>query len=175
MVRQLMATLLSGALLTTVVLAAVGTYLAYAGVFAYLGEGITSHRTHFGPNSIAAGFTPITFGRYLLVLAGLCYGFGIGTSAMGFVLSRFSRNMISLAIKLLPVFIAMAYLHHVLLPNRWDWFMIDRFTAPLTLWNHLYIRTGLAYLDVIIIAVFAAAAVLSAVMIALRDKGVELQ
>jgi hypothetical protein len=173
-VRQFTATLFSAVILTTIVLAAVGAYLASIGAFAYLGEGITSHRVHFGPGSIAAGFTPITFGSYILVLAGLCYGFSIGAAAIGFILSRFSRNMISLAIKTLPVFIAMAFLHSFLLPDRWNWLMLDRFTAPLTLWNHLYIRTGFAYLDVIIILALAGVAVLAAAVVARRDKGVEL-
>ncbi|MCL2276206.1 MAG: hypothetical protein FWC16_14910 [Defluviitaleaceae bacterium] len=173
-VRQFWATLLSAIMLTTIVLVAVGAYLANVGAFAYLGEGITSHRIHFGTHSIAAGFTPITFGSYILVLAGLCYGFSIGAAAIGFILSRFSRNIISLTIKILPVFIAMAFLHGFLLPDRWSWFMVDRFTAPLTLWNHLYIRTGFAYLDVMIIVAFAGVAMLAAAVVSWRDKRVEL-
>jgi len=172
--RQLGATLISAALFTTLVLAGFAAYLAGAGVFSYLGEGITSHLTHFGPWSIAAGFTPITFGSYILVLALLCYGFSLGAAALAFMLSRLSRTMISLAIKILPVFMALAVLHDLLLPNRWDWAMIDRLTAPLTLWNHLYVQTGFAYLDVIFIAVFALISILAAAIMARREKRLEL-
>jgi len=172
--RQFAATLVSSVLLATIVLAGFGLALAQAGVFAYWNEGITSHLTHFGPGSIAAGFWPITFGNYLLIRVALCYALCIGAAAVAFALSRYSRNLITLAIKSVPVFIALVSLHNwALFPDRWAMEFIDRFTAPLTLWNHLYLRTGLPYLDIAIIAAFAAVAVVIAFFIAQREKRLE--
>ena len=172
--RQFVSTIVSAVLLTTIVLLGLGLYLASTGVFAYWNQGITSYLTHFGPYSIAAGFWPISFGSYVLILVALCYGFSVGAAAVAFVISRYSRNMISLAIKTLPVFIVLAVLHDFLLPNRWTLEFVDRLTAPLTLWNHLYMRTGFAYLDIAIIVAFAGVAVLGAGVVALCDRRLEL-
>jgi len=173
MFRQFGATMLSSILLTSLVLVALGLHLAQAGIFSYVNQGITSHLTHFGPYSLAVGFTPITFGSHMLIMILLCYMLCMGTAAAAFIVSRFSRNFITLAIKTIPVFIALERLHNLILPNRWSLTFIDRFTAPLTLWNHLYLRTGLAYLDVMMIIVFAVLAVIAALVVAGREGRLE--
>jgi len=108
-----------------------------------------------------------------LIMAALCYALCIGTAATAFFLSRFSRNLISLTIKTVPVFTLLAYMHSLVLPNRWTTDFIDRFTAPLTLFNDLYMRTGIAHLDVIIISAFVVISVLVAAFVARRERNLE--
>ena len=174
MLRQLWATLLSSLMLATVILVASGIAFAWAGVFTYLHHGLTSFLYSFGPGSIAVSFFPMTFGRYILVLAAVCYALCLGTAVISFVLSRLSRNLVTLTFKIIPVFIVLQRLHDLVLPNRWMTRHIENFSAPLTLWNDLYLRTGYAYLDMAIIAAFTVIAIAVAVIIAKREKRLEL-
>jgi hypothetical protein len=173
--RQFTATVLSSLMLATVVISVFAVILARSGVFEYWRAGITSYLVDVGFNSLSVAFSPISFGNYMLIMAALCYALCIGAAATAFALSRFSRNFITLTIKIVPVFAALAYMHSLVLPNRWSTGFSDRFTAPLTLFNNLYLRTGMAYLDVIIITIFGAVAVLSAFVIAWRDKKAVLE
>ena len=170
MLRQFAATLLSAILLATLMTAALGLLLARAGVLAYWNHGLTS----FPPSlSLAITFSPMTLGSYMLIMAAIGYALCLGTGALAFIVSRLSRNLITLAIKAIPVFVALSLLHGLVLPSLAGSTSMQFFTAPLTLWNNLYLATGFAYLDMIIIAVFAAVAILSAWYIARREKRLE--
>ena len=173
-IKQAGATLLSSVLLATLVLAGFMAVLATHGVFVYWNQGITSHLIHFAPTSIAVGFAPISFGQFMLVMMAICYGFSIGAAAVAYVLSRYSRTLITLAIKAVPVFVALMLFHSFILPNRWAVMTnAGHMTAPLTLWNHMYLRTGIAYLDIGIIAAFVVLGVLVAWCVAHREKRLE--
>jgi len=170
MLRQFAATLLSSFLLTTLMTAALGLLLARAGVFAYWNHGLTSFPTSL---SFVITFSPMTLGRYMLIMAAIGYALCLGASAAAFIVSRFSRNLITLAIKAIPVFVALSLLHGLVLPSLASSSSMQFHTAPLTLWNNLYLATGFAYLDVIIIAAFAVVAISSAWYTARREKRLE--
>jgi len=172
--RQFAATIISALMLATIVMSAFAIALASYGTFAYWNEGITSYLTVWGFNSLSVGFTPITFGNYMLIMALLCYALCIGTAAIAFAISRFSRNFISLTVKSVPVFAALSFMHSWVLPNRWATSFIDRFSAPLTLFNHLYLRTGIAYLDAILIIAFATIFLFLSFVVAWRERKLEL-
>lgn len=52
----------------------------------------------------------ITFGQYVLLLAGMTFAFSIGTVCLVFMLARLSENIMMMLIKSVPVGIAMASL-----------------------------------------------------------------
>jgi hypothetical protein len=161
-------------LLATIIIAASGLVFAGMGVFAYLDHGLTSFLYSFGPASIAVSFFTLTFGRYMLIMAAVCYALCLSAALVAFILSRYSRNLVTLIFKMIPVFILLQRLHDLVLPNRWMTRHIDNFSAPLTIWNDLYMRTGYAYLDMIIIAVFTVIIIAAALIIAKREKRLEL-
>lgn len=45
-----------------------------------------------------------------MLYAGLIYGICLGAASLAFVLSRFSRNLITLILKLIPLFAALAFI-----------------------------------------------------------------
>jgi len=52
----------------------------------------------------------MTYGQWVMAMIALMYILSLGISMLAFVLSRFSRNMITLIMKLIPLFAAVAYL-----------------------------------------------------------------
>jgi hypothetical protein len=168
--RQFAAMLLSSVLLTTLTLAVFGVLLGRAGAFAYWNHGLM---TFHGAIVDFVPFFPMTLGSYLLIMASLAYALGLGAAAVAFVVSRYSRNLITLAVKIIPVFVALELLHRTVLPNMFRSVNIQFRTAPLTLWNNLYLKTGIAYLDVFIIAAFMVLTVIAAWYVARREKRLE--
>jgi hypothetical protein len=170
--RQFAATLLSSVLMTTLMLAVFALLLGRAGAFTYWNHGTMTLHTSMVD---MVTFTPMTLGSYLLILAALAYALGLGTAAVAFVVSRYSRNLITLAIIIIPVFAALYFLHAAVLPNVWNSVNLQFRTAPLTLWSNIYLRTGIAYMEVFIIAAFMALAIISAWYVAIREKRLEAQ
>lgn len=167
--KQFVATLISSTILTTIFLIIATILFIWTGVFTYFDHKITSFLFSSAEFSIAVTFAPLSLGGYILIMTLVCYALCLGTCAGAFVLSRFSKKMISLIFKLVPTFVALQRLHTLVFPLRTYVSHVDRFTAPLTLWNNLYLQTGIAYLDIIIIVIFAITTLLIAAIVVKRD------
>ncbi len=101
--KQLAAVLLSAFLLTTLLLAVFGAIYSKNGTWVFFDSGLTS----FLNGSVF--WFGVTYGQYVLSYAGMLYVLSLGTAALAFLLSRHSRNLITLILKLIPLFAALAF------------------------------------------------------------------
>ena len=110
--KQFLAVLISAVFMTTLlVVIFAGVYGVRTEVYELWNNGINSFL-----NSRFYWFS-ITFGQYSLLISGIMYLLSIGTATVAFVFSRFSRNVITLLLKIIPLFIASAILS--------DWILED--------------------------------------------------
>jgi hypothetical protein len=152
--RQLAAVLVSSALFTTAMLAVFGAIYSTTGVFMYWNHGLVSfHR------SSPVTLFPITFGGYVLAMVAMVYVLSLGVSLIAFVISRYSRSLITAAIKLIPVFVALRFLCAALLR-----------ASPFTLWSGLYQRTGIAGVEAMICGMLLLVMTLAAVWVLRRER-----
>jgi hypothetical protein len=107
--RQVAAMLLSSFLLTTLLLVFFGgIYFYETGVLMYW-----SHNVYSVSNQSVLLFD-FTFGLYLIMLTAMAYIVTLGAALLAFVVSSFSRSLISATIKIIPVFIVLAFFIHQL-------------------------------------------------------------
>ncbi|MCL2372909.1 MAG: hypothetical protein FWC78_05860 [Defluviitaleaceae bacterium] len=100
--KQFAAMLISAMASTTaLIIIFAGIFFAATGVHGFWGNGI---------NSFLGGaqfyWLSITFGQYVMLMAGVMYLLGIGTAAFAFMLSRFSQGRMRLLFKVIPLFVA---------------------------------------------------------------------
>jgi hypothetical protein len=95
--------LLSAFLLTTLLLSVFGAIYGKNGTWVFFDSGLTSFLNGF------IFWFNVTYGQYVLLYAGLLYMLCLGAAALAFVLSRFSRNLITLILKLIPLFAALVF------------------------------------------------------------------
>jgi len=157
MLRQLAAVLLSSALFTTAMLLIFAAIYSSTGVFMYLGHGLVSF--HMGsPITLLR----ITFGGYMAIMVAIAYALSLSASLVAFGISRFSRNLMTASIKIIPAFIALRFLCVGILRS-----------TPFTLWSGLYRRTHIAGIEAIVCIVFLLFTLAAALWVSRREKGSE--
>jgi hypothetical protein len=106
--KQLTAIILSAFILTTLLVLIFGAIYSVNGTFVFWNSGITSflNRTFW---------IDITYGQYILLSVAMLYIICLGTATFAFLASRFSRNLIALILKLIPVFFALLALCRIVL------------------------------------------------------------
>jgi hypothetical protein len=156
MYAQLAATLISAFLLTTLLI------VIFGGIFSVNGTKI------FWEGSIASDFCyhlsvfPLTYGGWVTSIVGLLYATALSFAALAFILSRFSSNLITLVIKLVPVFAAAAFL------------CVGLFNALFTLGNAFYRFTGVFGTEAYVCVVLVIAGLAAALLVAKREKRVDV-
>lgn len=154
--KQLIAVLLSAFMLTTLMLAVFGAIYGTNGTWVFWNSGLTS----FLNTSIF--WFEMTYGHYIILYVVMLYALCMGAAALAFVLSRHSRNLITLILKLIPVFGALA------LPGSLA------VTAPFSLEHILYRKTGIPGMEPAICGlVFLIGAALS-LHVVRREKKVDV-
>jgi len=103
--KQLAAVLLSSVLLTTFLILVFGIVYARNGTQVFWNSYVSSFF------SLTFLTVPLTFGQYVLAMAGMLYAAGLAISAAVFAVSGFCGNYIALAAWLAPVFAAAYYLY----------------------------------------------------------------
>ena len=103
--RQLAATLLSAFMLTTMLIFIFGSIYSANGTYLFWDANINS-----GLNIGYFSVFNMTYGQWVMAVVALMYALALGISMFAFVMSRFSRNMITLIMKLIPLFAAAAYM-----------------------------------------------------------------
>jgi ABC-type branched-subunit amino acid transport system permease subunit len=93
----------------------------------------------------------LTYGQWLVALVALMYVPTLAASLCAFMLSRFSRNLITLVMKLLPVVVVFVYLRPVLFGG---FFSLTRSQA----YNILHLPGAEAYASFAILLIALAAA-----------------
>lgn len=97
--QQLIAIMLSAFLLTTVLLLVFGAVYSMNGTWLFWNNGLLSFF-----NIVNVFLFNMTYGQYVIAYIALLYVLCLGTSSIAFILSRFSQNLITLMLKLIPVF-----------------------------------------------------------------------
>jgi hypothetical protein len=156
--RQLLATLLSAFALTTLLVLLFWAIFAITGSFLFW--------DCYLANALTLDLFPVfdlTYGQWLVALLALMYVPALAASLCAFMLSRFSGNLITLVMKLLPVFVVFAYLRPVLFGG---FFSLTRSQA----YNILRLPGAEAYACFAILLIALAAAL----FVVRRERGVDV-
>lgn len=95
--KQFIATILSTFLLTTVFIVIFGGIYSSNGTWIFWNSGLTSFMNF-------TFLMNITYGQYIIIYIGILYVLCLIAATIAFLLSRFSQNLITLIMKLLPLF-----------------------------------------------------------------------
>lgn len=153
--QQLVAVILSSCMLTTLLLAVMGLIYSSNDTWMFWNSGLASYLNSY------FHLLPLTYGQYILTYIAILYAIGIGSAMTAFVLSRFSQNIITLVIKLIPAFAALGLLCYSVISllfasgNRW------------------YRWTGMVGIEPVVVLVFLGLGCLLAVWITRREHKVD--
>ena len=150
--RQLAAVLLSAFLLTTLLLAVFGAIYSKNGTWVFFDSGLVSFL-----NGIIFWFD-VTYGQYVLLYVVSLYAACLGAAALAFVLSRFSRNLITLILRLIPLFAALAF------------FCAFGLDGMLSLNSFFYTMTRVPCIEPALFGLLCAAGVAAAILIVRRER-----
>ena len=103
--RQLIAMLFSAFMLATLLISIFGGIYSANGTYLFWNCNINSS-LNIGHYSVFN----LTYGQWVTAMVILMYVLALGVSMLAFMLSRFSRNLITMMMKLIPVFAATAFL-----------------------------------------------------------------
>jgi len=152
--RQLIAVILSAFLLTTALILVFGIIYSSNGTWPFWNNGLTS----FLNIKVDAFLFDITYGQYIITYIVLLYILCLGAAAIAFVLSRFSQNMITLILKLIPTFAMLAVLCLIV------------YYCTFSFENILFINTGIIGIESIVCGVVLLAGLALSLYIVRREK-----
>ena len=156
--RQFAATLLSAFALTTLLMLIFGAVYSVNGTQLFWNNNLNSD-FNIGIYMVFS----LTYGEWVMTMVALMYILALGVSALAFILSRFSRNMITLVMKLIPIFAAMAYLS------------VSVFNQLFTIhYNQLYQLFRVFGTEAYVCGVFAVIALAAALFVIHREKRVDV-
>ena len=153
---QLIAALLSAFMLTTLLIS------VFVGLFSQNGTYV------FWDNYINSDFGGIytvfrlTYGEWVIVSIMLMYALALAVSMFAFILSRFSGNLITLTMKLIPAFAVLAYLG------------VSVFSVLLGMDNTLYSLLRFFGTEMYVCAAVIVIAAAAAVFVMRREKRVDV-
>lgn len=154
--KQLLAVLLSAFFLTTILILIFGAIYSTNGTWVYWNSGLTSFLNW--PTFLFN----LTYGQYILIYIVLLYVLCLGTAALAFIFSRFSQNLVTLILKLIPLFTVLTVL------CAWV------FKYPFTTQNFLYRALGLVGMEAFICGLLFLAAGAVSLYLVRREKKVEV-
>ena len=118
----------STVILTTVLLVAYGAiFFGISGQQIYFIHGLTSFLSN------TTTLFPVTFGSYMIFMGALAYVLSLSVAFIAFIISRFSRNLLTALFKAVPAYVALSFLWPLIFGEAGD-----STNRPFTLWNPLY-------------------------------------
>jgi hypothetical protein len=156
---QLLASLISAFLLTTALLVVFGLIYSTNGTFALWDNGLNSFMTLDGTGVY---FFEMTYGGSIILSVILIYGLSLSAAAAGVLLSRFSRNIITLLFKLIPAFAVLAAFAYALI------------TSPFISWNLLYRLTPISGIAFLACGALTAACLAAALYVTRRENRIDV-
>jgi hypothetical protein len=97
--QQFAAVMISAFAVTTLIIAFFLGMVSRLGIQVLWNHGINSFM------EMGAYWLPVTFGQYVIMMIGLIYLICMGYTALAFVLSRLSKNIMSLMLKIVPLWV----------------------------------------------------------------------
>lgn len=153
--QQFSAVMLSAFLLTTVLVSVFGAVYSVNGTWVFWNSGLTSFLNEtFRIN--------LTYGQYIAVYVVLLYVLCLGAAAAAFVLSRFSQNLISLILKLIPEFAVLGILS------------VSVFNGTFQVLNILYVKTKASWIEPVVCGLVLAAGLVVSFCIVRREKKIDV-
>lgn len=157
MYSQLTAVLLSAFVLATLMI------LIFGGIYSQNGTALfwnASVNSAFNPGMYSV--FPLTYGQWLTAMTILMYALALGAAALTFILSRYSRNLITLIMKLIPVFTALLFLCIVV------------FNGLFEMGNLLYKVKHIAGTEAYVCGIVGILGLAAALFVAKREKRVDV-
>lgn len=155
--KQFIAVLLSAFMLTTILILIFGAIYSTNGTWIFWNSSLTSFL-----NSHTFWFD-ITYGEYVVVYILLLYILCLSTAALAFLCSRFSRNLVTLILKLIPIFALL-----VLFSNNCIFIHMFSFS------HFLYWNLGLIGMEPIISGIVFILCVGASLYFVRREKAIEV-
>lgn len=149
---QLIATLISAFLLLSLETTIATMIYSLNGTHVFWNNGMNSFLGFFD------FWFDVNFGQYVIFNAAMVYIISMGAALFAFVLSKLSRNYISLILKLIPMFVAMVFLCNKI------------FDSSFTMQNSLYRMTGIIAIEPIACCIVLLAGVLLYLLISRRES-----
>ncbi len=156
--KQLIAVLLSAFLLTTALILIFGAIYSTNGTWPFWNNGLTS----FLNFQVTFFWFDITYGQYIVLYIALLYILCLGAAAIAFLLSRFSQNLITLILKLIPVFAMLGALGYSV------------FNETYSNNNPLYVKTGITGIEPMICGFVLMAGLAVSFYIVRRERKVDV-
>lgn len=150
--KQLIAVLLSALMLTTLLLAVFGAIYSTNGTWVFWNSGLTSFLNH------STFLFDITYGQYMVIYIAMLYVLCLGTAGLAFILSKFSRNLITLILQLIPAFAGLAFV------------CVYVFNRPFSIEQALYQMTGIPGIEPFICILVCLAGTAASVYFVRREK-----
>ena len=156
--RQFAATLLSAFALTTLLILIFGAVYGVNGTYLFWNNNLSSD-FNLGIYMVFS----LTYGEWVIAMVALMYVLALGVSAFAFIISRFSRNLITLIMKLIPIFAAMAYLS------------VSVFNQLFTIhYNKIYLLLRVFGAEVYVCGIFAVIAITATLFVVRMEKSVDV-
>ncbi|MDR2590369.1 MAG: hypothetical protein LBC71_05225 [Oscillospiraceae bacterium] len=141
MYQQLASVLLSSFVLTTIILAVtLALFFNATDVLIWREHGIVSFMGYF------TTIIPFTFGGYIILMVSLAYLVSFGVAFLAFIISRFSRYVMTATFKAVPTYIALMFLFGFIFGGGGD--SSERL---LTFGNVIYRFTGIPGIELILL------------------------
>jgi len=154
--KQLLAVILSAFILTTVLIIIFGAVYGKIGTWIFWNSGLTSFL------NFSVFWFDITYGQYTVIYIAFLYILCLGTAAIAFILSRFSKNFITLILKLIPVFAVLTIACKCV------------FKKLFCTTNLLYRATGLIGIEPIVCSLILIAGISAAYYLVRRERKVDV-
>jgi len=154
--KQLLAVILSAFIFTTVLIIIFGAVYGKIGTWIFWNSGLTSFF------NFSVFWFDITYGQYIVIYIAFLYLLCLGTAAIAFILSRFSKNFITLILKLIPVFAVLTIICKC----------VFKYTFSPS--NLLYRATGLIGIEPIVCSLIFIAGMAAACYLVRRERKVDV-
>lgn len=155
--HQLAAVLLSACLLTNLLLLAFGVIYSKNGTWLFWNQGLTSFLNFTG-----CFLFNMTYGQYIIAYIVLLNILSLGVATIAFVLSRYSQNLITLILKLIPTFALMCAL------------CVGIFHLMFSSSNPLYYRTSVPGIEGIVCGLLFLVGLSGALHLMHREKRIDV-
>lgn len=107
----------------------------------------------------------ITFGQYVLILAGMILVLSVGTACFAFILARFSANIVMMMMKAVPVGVAISGIAAV---------SVNMALSPNNIIFKTIFRGRLDWPEVVVCGLLAVVGMIAGVVVTIREKNVDV-
>jgi uncharacterized membrane protein len=161
--RQLAAVMISAFVLAVILIGVFCAIFYSAGLFEFWNHGVTSFLN--GPQFLL----PLTQGNLIVIMTGLAIVLSLAVACAAFLLSRFSRGLLSVIIKVIPVVVALNFINRAIIGSvGWG-------APPFGFGNTMYRMTRIMGTEVIVSVLLLLVALSAALIISRRENRVDVE